>query len=98
MCLNTLIKQYIISGDRFYGTAQEYEEEESKQEGEEMICKSKIAKHEQTLIHPVQWWIFEDLEVRCCNVKGMTRNGGSTYSTPTILIIKHMTKNRSIEI
>ena len=36
--------------------------------------------------------------MRCCNLKGINRNGMSTYSSPSILIIKHMNKNRSIDI
>ena len=87
-----------FSGDRFYGTAKEYEEEELKDEGEKMITKSKIEKQTNVLITPVQYWLAEDFEIRCCNVKGMTKNGASTYSTPQILFIKHTTKNRSIDI
>ena len=44
-----------FSGDRFYGTAKEYEEEELKDEGEKMITKSKIEKQTNVLITPVQY-------------------------------------------
>ena len=57
-----------FSGDRFYGTAKEYEEEELKDEGEKMITKSKIEKQTNVLITPVQYWLLEDFEISCCNV------------------------------
>ena len=63
-----------------------------------MISKSKIEKNEYTIVRPIQYWLMEDLEVRLCNLKGVTKNGVSTFSTPTILIIKHTSKNRSIDI
>ena len=89
----------MLLGDRFYGTKEEFEEEEAKlMEGEEMISKSKIEKNINQMVQPIQYWLQEDLEFRLCNARGLTRNGCSSYSTPTILIIKHVTKNRSIDI
>ena len=89
----------LILGDRFYGTNEEFEEEESKIEKKgEMISKSKIEKNINQLVQPIQYWLLEDLEFRLCNARGFTRNGCSSYSTPTILIIKHVTKNRSIDV
>ena len=89
----------LIIGDRFYGTSDEFEEEQSKiKKNEEMISKSKIEKSVNQLVQPIQYWLLEDVEFRLCNARGFTRNGCSTYSTPTILIIKHVTKNRSIDI
>ena len=72
-----------FSGDRFYGTAKEYEEEELKDEGEKMITKSKIEKQTNVLITPVQYWLAEDFEIRCCNVKGMTKKWGVNILHPT---------------
>ena len=89
----------MIVGDRFYGTSDEFEEEQSKiKKSGEMISKSKIEKSVNQLVQPIQYWLLEDVEFRLCNARGFTRNGCSTYSTPTILIIKHVTKNRSIDI
>ena len=94
-----LIQYFIITGDRFYGTNEEFEEEQSKiKKSEEMISKSKIEKSINQLVQPIQYWLLEDVEFRLCNARGLTRNGCSTYSSPTILIIKHVTKNRSIDI
>ena len=90
---------YSVAGDRFYGTNEEFEDEESKlEDGGEMISKSKIEKSINRKVQPIQYWLLEDLEFRLCNARGFTRNGCSTYSTPTILLIKHVTKNRSIDI
>ena len=89
----------MIVGDRFYGTSDEFEEEQSKiKKSGEMVSKSKIEKSVNQLVQPIQYWLLEDVEFRLCNARGFTRNGCSTYSTPTILIIKHVTKNRSIDI
>ena len=89
----------MIVGDRFYGTSDEFEEEQSKiKKSGEMISKSKIEKSVNQLVQPIQYWLLEDVEFRLCNARGFTRIGCSTYSTPTILIIKHVTKNRSIDI
>ena len=89
-----LIKFFIITGDRFYGTNEDSEEEQSKiKKSEEMISKSKIEKSINQLVQPIQYWLLEDVEFRLCNARGLTRNGCSTYSSPTILIIKHVTKN-----
>ena len=63
-----------------------------------MICKTKIEKIQNIPVQPVQYWLSDDVEFRLCNVKGMTRNGSSTYSTPSILIIKHTTRNKTIDI
>ena len=50
------------AGDRFYGTNEEFEEEESKlEEGGEMISKSKIEKSINRQVQPIQYWLMEDL-------------------------------------
>ena len=90
---------YSVAGDCFYGTNEEFEDEESKlEDGGEMILKSKMDKSINRKVQPIQYWLLEHLEFRLCNARGFTRNGCSTYSTTTILLIKHVTKNRSFDI
>ena len=63
-----------------------------------MITKSKIEDCSNKVVQPIQYWIQEDIEIRCCNLKGVKLNGRSTYSSPFILIINHMSKTRSIDV
>ena len=63
-----------------------------------MITKTKIQKQETQLVTPVQYWLSEDLEIRCCNVKGLCKNSAATYSTPQILFIKHVSRQRTLDI
>ena len=45
---------YSVAGDRFYGTNEEFEDEESKlEDGGEMISKSKIEKSINGKVQPI---------------------------------------------
>ena len=47
---------YSVAGDRFYGTNEEFEDEESKlEDGGEMISKSKIEKSINRKVQPIQY-------------------------------------------
>ena len=53
---NILIRRL---GDRFYGTSDEFEEEQSKiKKSGEMISKSKIEKSVNQLVQPIQYWLL----------------------------------------
>ena len=63
-----------------------------------MISKTRIEKKESQIITPVQYWVSEEVEVRCCNARGLCRNSTSTYSSPQIMLIKHTKGNKTIDI